>query len=77
MTVKTFFPETSQCIKKTENQGKYRHAVMDKGMKEQPVNWFPDSAARLIELLKVNSWNTAVRLLRAEKEEGKADHEDV
>lgn len=38
-------------------------------MTEQPVKWFTNSAARFIELLKVNSWNTAVRILKAEKEE--------
>lgn len=31
-------------------------------------DYYPDSAARLIELLKVHSWNTAVRILKAEKD---------
>ena len=35
--------------------------------KTSQIDWFPDSAARFIELLKVNSWNTAVRKLKAEK----------
>ena len=35
-------------------------------MKEQPV-WYTNRATRFIELLKVNSWNTAVRMLKAEK----------
>ncbi len=37
-----------------------------KGMKEQPVKWFPNSAQRFIELLKHHTWNTAVKLLKRE-----------
>ena len=32
-------------------------------MQELTVKWFPDSAARFIELLKTNDWNTAARQL--------------
>ncbi len=69
MTVKTFFPETFQCIGKTENQGKYSHADMDKGMKEMPVKWYINTADRFLSLLRDHTWNQAVTLLKAEKEE--------
>ena len=39
-------------------------------MNEQPVNWFPDSAARFIELLQHHTWNESVTLLKAEKSNG-------
>ncbi len=37
-------------------------------VKEQPVKWFPDSAARFIELLRDYDWNTAVKILKRDKE---------
>ena len=37
----------------------------------EPIKWFPDASARFIELLKVNSWNESVRLLKREIEEVK------
>ncbi len=46
-------------------------------MEDLKIRWFPDAASRFIELLQQHSWNQAVTLLRAEKEEGKADHEDI
>ncbi len=35
-------------------------------MKEQPVNWFTNSADMFLSLLRGHTWNEAVRLLRAE-----------
>lgn len=38
-------------------------------MKELKIRWFPDSALRFLELLRDLDWNSAVRVLRVEKEE--------
>ncbi len=37
-------------------------------MQELTVKWYPNSAARFLELLRDLDWNSAVRILKAEKD---------